>query len=243
MNISEVANELAPNGVLRAGVNLANPLLVTGEAANGDPQGISPDMGAEIARRMGTDVRYVTYSTPGEVADGGARGEWDIAMIAADPKRAETLAFTPAYVEIEATYLVRGDSPVQKIDDVDRPGTRIAVSSRSAYDLWLSRNLKHAELVRGEGLKGTFEMFAASDLDVLAGLRPALRENAIALKDSRILDGCYMTVQQAVATRPDCPAGLTFLNAYVAEVTASGFVAGLIEKHGVEGKLQVAVAR
>ena len=243
MNISDAARELAPNGILRAGVNLANILLVTGETESGDPQGISPDIGAEIARRLGVEVRYVTYATPGETADGGARGEWDIAMIAADPKRAETLAFTPAYVEIEATYLVRADSPVRSLAEVDRPGTRIAVSGRSAYDLWLSRNLQHAELVRGEGLRGTFEMFRDSDLDVLAGLRPALRENAAELTKARILDGCYMTVQQAIGMRPGAPAALDFLKVFVAEVTANGFVAQLIEKHGVTGKLQVAPGR
>ena len=241
MDISKVAGELAPTGTLRAGVNLANPLLVTGKAANGDPQGISPDMSAEIARRLGASVLYVTYATPGEVADAAERNEWDIALIAADPKRAETMAFTRAYVEIEATYLVRSDSPVQSIADVDRPGTRIAVSDRSAYHLWLSRNIEHAELVPGEGLLGTFQMFRDdTGLDVLAGLRPALNGNASELPGSRILDGRYMTVQQAIGTRPGNAHGLEFLKAFVEEVTTSGFVAGLIDAHGVTGKLQVA---
>ena len=241
MDIDKASRELAPNGVLRAGTNLANILLVTGEADNGDPQGISPDMSAEIARRLGVEIAYVPYATPGEVADAATEDAWDIALIAADPKRAETMAFTRAYVEIEATYLVRGDSPVRVIGDVDQPGTRIAVSNRSAYHLWQSRNIEHAELVPGDGLDGTFQMFRDDpSLNVLAGLRPALNGNAAELTGARVLDGRYMTVQQAIGTKPGNAAGLAFLKAFVEEVTASGFVDGLIDRHGVTGKLQVA---
>src|SRR5437762_8597580 len=143
--------ELCPTGVLRAGINLSNFLLVTGRSAAGDPQGVAPDMAAAIAAALGVPVRYVPFKTPGELGDQAGNNVWDIGLIGAEPQRAEKIAFTAAYVEIEATYMVPPGSPIKSIADVDKPGVRIAVSARSAYDLWLARNIKHAEVVRSEG--------------------------------------------------------------------------------------------
>ena len=135
----DVIAELAPTGVLRAGINMSNFLLVTGKSETGDPQGVSPDMAAEIARRLGVPLKLVPFKSPGELADVAGKDAWDIGLIGAEPQRAETIAFTPAYVEIEATYLVPAGSPIKSIADVDRPGVRIAVTGRSAYGLWLDR--------------------------------------------------------------------------------------------------------
>ena len=150
---------LAPSGTLRAGINLSNFLLVTGKAASGDPIGVAPDMARAIADRLGVSVSYVTFASPGELTDAAGRDVWDIGLIAAEPARAKTIAFTPSYVEIEATYMVPEGSSLAAIDDVDHPGIRIAVSDRSAYDLYLTRHLKHAELVRAKGLAAAFELF------------------------------------------------------------------------------------
>src|SRR5580700_2452915 len=147
----EVVSELAPTGVLRAAINMGNALLVTGRTQSGDPEGVAPDMAGEIAARLGVPVAYVPYARPGELADAAGSGVWDIGLIGAEPARAEKIAFTPAYVEIEATYLVPAGSPLKTVGDVDRAGVRIAVTARSAYDLWLERNIKNAELVRSEG--------------------------------------------------------------------------------------------
>ncbi|MDH3232694.1 MAG: transporter substrate-binding domain-containing protein [Alphaproteobacteria bacterium] len=236
----DITTELAPTGVLRAGINLSNPLLVTGKSAAGDPEGVSPDMARAIADKLGIDVTYVTFPSPGELADAAEADAWDIGLIAAEAKRAETIAFTPAYVEIEATYLVPAGSSVATIDEVDRPGVRIAVSGRSAYDLYLARTLEHAELVRGQGLDGTVDLFAAEKLDVLAGLKPGLMENLKRLPGARILDGRFTVVQQAIGTQKHKTAAAAFLTDFVAEAKASGLVAGLIDKHGVTGKLLVA---
>src|SRR3954470_4997481 len=146
----QLISELAPTGVLRAAINMGNFLLVTGRATSGDPEGVAPDMAREIASRLGVPVKYVPYARPGELADAAGSGVWDIGLIGAEPQRAEKIAFTPAYVEIEATYLVPAGSPVSSIAEVDRAGIRIAVTARSAYDLWLERNLKNAQLVRSE---------------------------------------------------------------------------------------------
>src|SRR5579863_3783730 len=160
-----VVAELAPHGVLRAGINMSNFLLVTGRTASGDPDGVSPDMARAIADRLGVPVKYVPFPKPGELADAVDNDMWDIGLIGAEPARAEKIAFTAAYAEIEATYLVPAGSTITAIDQVDRPGIRIAVSARSAYDLWLERNIKHATLIRAEGLGGAVEKFTADKLD------------------------------------------------------------------------------
>lgn len=234
--------ELGVPGTLRVGINLGNMLLVTGRAADGSPQGVAPGMAAAIAERLGVAVQYVTFDTPGEVADAVGRDAWDLCFIAEEPQRAETIAFCDAYVEIEATYLVPAGSPLQSIDEVDCPGVRIAVSARAAYDLYLSRTLKHAELCRAKGLGGAFELFKAEKLDALAGLVPALRENAKALPGSRLLPGRYTTVRQAVGTKPANRALKVFAQQFIGEAKAHGLVADLIDRHGVTGKLQVAAA-
>jgi polar amino acid transport system substrate-binding protein len=232
--------QLAPTGRLRAGINLGNILLVTGRTDSGDPAGVSPDMAAAIAERLGVPLTLVPYASPGAVADALEREEWDIGLIAFEPERARTIAFAPAYVEIEATYLVPAGSGIGSLAEVDRPGVRIAVSDRSAYDLFLSRTLRHAELCRGPGLAGAFKLFVDEGLDALAGLRPALSDDARKIPGSRVLDGRFMAVGQAVGARPGNPEALAFLTGFVREARDSGLVARLIERHGVTGRLQVA---
>jgi polar amino acid transport system substrate-binding protein len=231
----DVISDLAPTGVLRAGINLSNFLLVTGKSAAGDPEGVAPDMAREIARRLGVPVTYVPFKTPGELADAAGRGVWDVGLIGAEPQRAETIAFTAAYVEIEATYLVPAGSPLRAIADVDAAGVRIAVTGRSAYGLWLDRNIKQAELVRSETLDSAYEHFVRDKLDALAGLRPRLLADQQKLPGARILDGQFTAVQQAVGTAPKNTAGAAFLRDFVEEAKASGFVARLIERHKVIG--------
>lgn len=236
----DVVSQLAPTGVLRAGINLSNMLLVTGKSASGDPEGVSPDMARTIAERLGVEVRYVTFPSPGDLADAAGGEVWDIGLIAEEPARAEVMAFGPPYVEIEATYLVSEGSPIQSIDEVDREGVRIAISARSAYDLYLDRTLKHAELVRAQGIAASVELFVNEKLDVLAGLRPALITQAESIPGSRILDGQFTAVQQSIGATPGNDAAIAFLRDFIEEAKASGFVASLIEKHGVTGRLSVA---
>jgi polar amino acid transport system substrate-binding protein len=211
----EIRDQLAPTGVLRAGINMANKLLVTGATPSGDPDGVGPEFARHIA--------------------GG--------LIGAEPSRAEKIAFTAAYVEIEATYLVPEGSPLKTVEDVDAEGVRIAVSGRSAYDLYLSRSLKHAELHRAQGLPGALELFLTEKLDALAGLRPALNGDLDKVPGGRILDGRFTAVQQAVGTARTKPEAAAYLSDVVEDAKASGLIARLIEKHGVVGRLSVASAR
>jgi polar amino acid transport system substrate-binding protein len=227
---------LAPAGVLRAAINLSNFLLVTGREDDGSPAGVSPDMARELARRLGVDVELKTYKSPGDLADDAAHDAWDIGNIGAEPARAEHIAFSAAYCEIECTYLVPPGSPITSVEQVDEPGRRIASAPRAAYDLWLDRNLHHAELVRSPGLGGSFDVFVEQDLDALAGLRPALLKDAQRLPGSRVLDGKFSSVQQAMGTpRGRDEAGFAYLSAFVEEMKATGFVAERIAEHGVVG--------
>jgi polar amino acid transport system substrate-binding protein len=231
----DIISDLAPTGVLRAGINLSNFLLVTGKSAAGDPQGVAPDMAREIATRLGVPVHYVPFKTPGELADMAGKGVWDIGLIGAEPQRAEAIAFTAAYVEIEATYLVPAGSSLRAVAEVDRAGVRIAVTGRSAYGLWLDRNIKHAQLVRSDTLDSAYDQFVADKLDALAGLRPRLLTDVKTLPGARILDGQFTAVQQAIGTARKNAAGAAFLRTVVEELKASGQVARLIERHKVVG--------
>ena len=240
MKLEQLRNELAPGGVLRVAINLSNFLLVTGKSPTGEPEGVSPDMGREIANRIGVPVEYVLFDTPGAVADAALDDAWDIANIGAEPERAKTIAFTSAYVEIESTYLVPAGSPIRSIDEVDAPGNRIAVYARAAYGLWLIDHIRHAELVKTDGMDASFDVFLEQGLEALAGLRPRLIEDVEKLPGARILDGQFSAVQQAIGTRPERQLATAFLQDFVDQAKSSGFVASLIEKHGVTGRLTVA---
>nr|WP_294513366.1 transporter substrate-binding domain-containing protein [uncultured Rhodopila sp.] len=231
----EIVAQLAPHGVLRAGINLSNFLLVNGRGASGDPEGVSPSLARAIADALGVPVRYVTFPKPGDLADEAGKDVWDIGIIGAEPARAEKIAFTAAYAEIEATYLVPAASPITAINEVDRPGVRIAVTDRSAYGLWLDRNIRQATLVRSASLDSAFDQFVAEKLEALAGLRPRLLSDVKKLPGATILPGQFTAVQQAVGTARANTEAAAWLRAFVEEAKASGLIARLIEQHKVSG--------
>lgn len=228
---------LAPGGLLRAGINLSNFLLVSARTEDGGPAGVSPDMARAVADHLGTALRYVPYASPALLADAATRDEWDIGLIGAEPQRAETIAFTPAYAEIEATYLVPTGSSLTSIGEVDAPGVRIAVTGKTAYGLWLDRNIHRAELVRTATMDETLADFGDRKLEALAGLRARLTSDLATLPGARILDGRFMAVQQAIGVPRnrdgESEAAIAWLTRFVEHAKASGFVAELIRKHGV----------
>jgi len=230
-----VREHLAPGNLLRAGINLSNFLLVSSRTPDGGPAGISPDMARALADHLRTGLRYVPYANPGLLADAAPRDEWDVGLIGAEPQRAETISFTPAYTEIAATYLVRKGSALREIADVDTPGVRIAVTGRTAYGLWLDRNIGKAELIRSGTLDDAAKDFVERDLEALAGLHPRLLSDVAAIPGTRILDGHFMTVQQAIGVPKAKSEAAEYLAKFVAAAKDSGFVAALIEKHGVQG--------
>ena len=214
---------------------MGNFLLVTGKTPAGDPQGVAPDMAAEIGKRLGVPVAYVKYERPSTLADAAGTNAWDIGLIGAEPQRAAKITFTPAYCEIEATYLVPAGSALGSVADVDRPGVRITVRRGAAYDLWLERNIKQATVLRSDSADGPFNQFVAEKLEAYASLKPQLLQDVDKLPGSKILPGNFMTVQQAIGTAKPNTAGAAFLIDFVAEAKRSGLVARLIEKHHVKG--------
>ncbi len=225
---------LTPHGVLRAGINLSNGLLVSGRTADGDPDGVSPDMARAVAAALGVPCVLVPFETPGVLADAVARDAWDIGLIGAEPQRAETMAFTPAYAEIEACYAVRDGSDLAVNADVDRPGIRIVTMARAAFTLWLERNIRSASIVPAEGIDACFEIFMSGGADVIASLKSKLIADLPA--DMRVLQPGFMIVQQAVGcARSQDPAVSAWLSDVVRAACAGGFVTERIQSHGVIG--------
>lgn len=226
--------ELAPSGTLRVGINFGNALLAN-RKAGGEQGGIAVDLARELARRLDLPINIVPYESAGAMADGAKGGAWDVAFLAADPGRAGEIAFTPAYVEVESTYLVPAGSPIQTMTDVDRPGVRIAVSEKSAYDLFLSRDLKQATLVRTPGIDASAAMMFRDKLDALAGLKPVLVDLAEQHPGARVIDGHFTSVRQAVGTPKNRDAGAAYLRRFVEDIKASGLVASAVQRNGIRG--------
>jgi polar amino acid transport system substrate-binding protein len=230
-----VLSELAPTGKLRVGINMSNFLLTRRDPTTGEPAGVAVDLGRELARRLGLAIELIPYPNPGALADAAKTGVWDVGFLGAEPQRANEIDFTAAYVEIEATYLVPPGSSLRSIDDVDRDGIRVAVPTKSAYELYLTRSLKHAKLVHEKGADNAFKRFLDDKLDALAGLKPRLVTDRDNLPGSRILDGRFTAVQQAVGTPKGRDKGARYLREFVEEIKAAGVVARAIESNSVRG--------
>jgi polar amino acid transport system substrate-binding protein len=189
----------------------------------------------EIASSLGVPVRYITFKSPGELADQAGKNVWDIGLIGAEPQRAAVMTFSAAYVEIEATYMVPPGSPIKSIAEVDRKGVKVVTSARSAYGLWLENNIRHAELIQIPGLDGAFNKFVEDRIDVLAGLRPGLLKDIAKMPGATILDGKFSAVQQAVGCNKPAKTGAEYIATFVERAKRSGLIASLIEKHKVNG--------
>ena len=235
-----IKNELSSNGILRAAINMSNFLLVTDKTKDGTPIGVSPDMAQELADKLNLQLKLIPYTTPGEIADDAENDKWDICNIGAEPQRAEKINFSAAYAEIQATYIVQSNSKINNILDVDKIGNKICVASRTAYGLWLERNIHNAELIQVEGVDSSFDVFLNENLDALAGLRPALIDDVKKISGAKILEGQFMSVQQAIGTSIQNIHSSIYIAEFVEEMKKTGFVQKLIDKHNVNGRLSVA---
>ena len=229
---ADALNDLAPGGKLRAAINLGNSVLAQKDEATGQPKGITPDLARELGRRLGVPVELVVFDAAGKVFDAGKTGAWDIAFIAIEPVRAAEIEFTAPYVTIEGTYMVPKDSSLKAIADVDRPGVRIAVGLKSAYDLYLTRTIKNATVVRAPvgGGKAMIDMFVTDKLEAAAGVKQPLVAYARDHPEVRVMDGHFMEIQQAMGTPKGRTAGAEYLRAFVEDVKASGFVAEALKR-------------
>src|ERR1700742_3294157 len=194
---AEALKDLAPTGKLRAAINFGNGVLAQ-KGKDGEPQGISADLSRELAKRLGVPVAFVTYEAAGKVVEGAKEGAWDVGFIAIELVRAQEVAFTAPHVIIDGTYMVRQDSPLKVVDDVDKPGIKVAVGVGSAYDLYLTRTLKHATLVRAKvgGGSAMIQMFIEDTLDAAAGVRQPLEDYAKGHPEMRVMAGAFQQIQQ-----------------------------------------------
>src|SRR5712691_6243106 len=227
--------DLAPTGKLRAGINYGNFILAKKDPSSGESGGVAIDLTRELGRRLSVPVEIVAYDSVATMVDAAKTGAWDIAFLGADPARAGEISFTAAYLEIEATYLVPAGSPLRSIEDVDREGVRVAAPARAAYELFLSRSLQRAQLVRAPNGDAAIELFTTGKVEALAGLRQGLVGLAEKHPGSRILDGQFFGVQQAVGVPKGREAGIQYLRGFVEEAKVSGLVARAIEKTGARG--------
>ena len=223
----DVIKDLTPTGKLRVSINLGNIVLAQQDPATGEMGGVTVELARELGRRLDRPVELFPFDGAGKAFEALKAGKIDIVFLAIEPVRANEIAFTAPYVIIEGVYMVPKDSPLKSVAEVDRPGIRIGVNKASAYDLFLSRTLKHAELVRGEN---GVELFVAQKLDAAGGVKQPLVIYAKAHPEVRIMDGRFMEIQQAMGTPKGRDAGARYLRAFVEEMKASGFVAEALKR-------------
>jgi len=236
---ADVVKDLAPAGGLRAAINYGNGVLAQRGPSEQEPRGVSGDLARELARRLGVPVHFVSFDGAGKVFDAlGATPPdplaWDIAFLAIEPARAAEIAFTAPYVLIEGTYLVRKDTPYQSVTELDAPGRRILVTPKSAYDLFLTRTLKHAELVRlpPHDDDALMDLFARERLDAIGGVRQLIGKYLATNPDLRLLPDSFMDIRQAMGTKQGRTIGARYLQDFVEEMKASGFVAEALKRSG-----------
>ena len=220
---------------MRVGLNYQNFLLVLGDAPDGSPRGIAPDLARELGRRADLEIEFVRFAKAGLLADAVQDDAWDVAFLGSEPARAQQIAFSAAYLEIPVTFLVPPGSPIRRVRDVDAEGVRIAVAEKSAYDLFLTRHMKKARLMRVAGIDESFDLFRDEKLEALSGLKPRLVADQARMPGSRILDGEVSAVQQSVGTPRARGAAAEFLRAFVEDAKASGLVERTIRMHGIDG--------
>ena len=234
-----VKQQLAPRGVLRAGINLSNFLLVSGTAADGSPTGISPDIANLVASTLDLPCELDCFDRPGKLADAINQDIWDIGNIAFEAERAQTLDFSHPYVVIEANFLVRYDDNFLINDDVDRAGTKIAVSERSAYDLWLTDHFSQAQIIRASSIQAAHDLFFEKKVDVLASLKPKLLEDMANHSGVRIIDPSFTAVKQSIGLAKGKAESIAFINTLIAQSIKNGWIAAQLELHGMTGKLGI----
>lgn len=231
-----ILQAFAPQGVLRASINLGNPILANTDKDTGTPVGVSVDLARAFAKRLGVTLELVVFDAAGKSVQAVADEEADIGFFAIDPVRGAQIAFTHAYVLIEGSYLVREGSPLTRNDEVDRAGRRVTVGKGSAYDLYLTRELKHAEIVRAPTSPTVVQTFLEQDLDVAAGVRQQLEADAQLHPGLRVLPGRFMVIQQAMGLpKSRGSEAAAVLRAFVEDMKTTGFVADALARHGIQG--------
>ena len=237
MNISpHTIQSFAPTGKLRASINLGNPVLANRDPITQQPIGVSIDLANAFAQRLGVDVEFVVFDTAAKSVEAVTQEKADIGFFAIDPLRGEGIAFTAAYVLIEGSYMVRADSSIQANDEVDKAGHRVTVGKGSAYDLFLTRELKQAEIVRAPSSSTVIDVFIEQGLDVAAGVKQQLETDSKRFPNLRLLPGRFMVIQQAMGLpKSRGNEAAEVLRGFVEDMKASGFIVDALARHGIQG--------
>jgi polar amino acid transport system substrate-binding protein len=227
-----VVAELAPAGRLSVAINYGNPVLAQRGTRTGQPRGVSADLARELAARVALELELITFDAAGRVFEVLKDAAWDVAFLAIDPVRATEMSFTTPYVLIEGTYIVPAASPLRSLDNFDRADVRIAVGRGAAYDLFLTRTLKHAHLVRADTSAGAVNLFVDQQLEAAAGVCQPLVAYAGAHPGFRVIDGSFTTIRQAMAVPRGRGRALGYLETFIEEMKSKGFVANALERSG-----------
>ena len=236
---NEILRDLAPTGILRAGLNLSNFLLVSRQRSDGTPEGVSPDIARYIASVLEVPCKFVLFDSPSQLADAAVDDLWDIGNIAYEPKRAKQINFSNPYALIDANFLVSSNSSIGSYDEVDQIGVKIAAFSGSAYELWLTENITKADIVHYQSIEESHKKFYQGEVEVLASLKPKLLDEISPNREVRIIEPSFTAIKQAVGIKKHNPAVISFINEIISKVISNGFISDSLKKHGVENKLSL----
>ncbi len=239
MQLDQVRKVLAPTGRLRAAINMSNFLLVSAADAHGKPEGLSPSLAGHIATLLDVELELIAFASPGEVADAARTNSWDIANIAHEAERAETIAFSQPYIQIDANFLIRKNGTISSNEDVNDKNIEIILYGRSAYDLWLKENYLAPKFNRTSSIQRSHEMFHQGQGDVLASLKPRLLEDVKAYSNCEILMPAFTSIKQAVGVQKENESVLPFLNQMIKSALQTGMIESLCKKFGVADKLSL----
>jgi polar amino acid transport system substrate-binding protein len=234
----DTLESFAPTGILRVGINLGNPVLAGIDLATQKPKGVSIDIANEIGKRMGLPVQLIPFQSAGATVDAIKSGTIDLVFVAIDPVRGEGISYTPPYIQIEGAYMVKTSSPIKSNDEVDVAGNEIIVGKGSAYDLFLTREIKYAALLRAPNSQSVVDDFMRGQGNVAAGVKQQLESDAVRYTGSRILPGRFMVINQAIGipkARPEYEKTSAYLSTIITELKTSGFVANAMKRHNIQG--------
>lgn len=230
-------NEFAPTGTLRVGINLGNPILAGLDPTSNEPIGVSVDLAKELAKKLGVNATFTAFQTASNTIDSLKAGESDLIFVAIDPVRGKELAYSPAYIQIEGAYMVRENSPLTSNDQVDQAGNHIVVGKGSAYDLYLTRELKHASLIRANSSQDVLDDFMKSTYEVAAGVKQQLEMDAKRYANVRMLPGRFMVINQAMAIPKNRELAATLLEPFIKEMKASNVIQNSLNKYNIQGAI------
>ena len=234
-----VRKEISSNNILRVGINMSNFLLVNKDSAFSKPEGLSPDIGALLAKELDLKCQYIAFKNPGELIDAIEQDKWDVGNFAFEKKRAEIIDFSIPYINIDANFIMKKDISILNNEEVDSKELKIAVVNRSAYDLWLSNNFNNAKIIRSKTIIDSHKLFHNGEANILAGLKPKLIEELKMNENLKIIDKPFTFIKQSIGIKKGNKEVIRFLNDFILKLISNGTIELLLKKHKLEKKLSI----